>query len=398
MAYYRKRGLKWEYRISFVDRQTGNQKETSKGGFSTKKEAQIAANEAESKINYFGFADSGNERIAHYFADWLEVYKKPNVKPITYSVQERNVRLNILPRWGNYKLKDMNRTEYQKWINELRDHYSEGTTRRIHSIFSSAMNDAVHEFKIMRENPLQKIKIPKDVDKSGKISFFTKDQLELFLNATNTIVKHAKYQESIQYFALFTLIARTGLRIGEALALTWDDISFDFKTVTINKTLVYPLNSTPYLSTPKTKKSERTIKLGDLTSKVLKKHRINQKEVILKYENYKATKDNIIFHQHEGRWLRTNVVREYFKEVCKRAGLPVLSPHALRHTHAVHLIEAGATLKYVSERLGHASATITSDTYLHVTEKIEDDSLDLYEKYIQIQNGQKKGKTSISSE
>lgn len=395
MAFFRKRGLKWEYRVSFVDRRTGKKNETSKGGFNTKKEAQIAANDAESKINYFGFAENGNEKIDNYFVEWLEIYKKPNVKPITYSVQERNVRLNIVPRWGNYKLKDINRTEYQKWINELKNHYSEGTIRRIHSIFSSAMNDAVHEFKIMRENPLQKIKIPKDVDKPNKISFFTKEQLQLFLDTTNITVKHAKYQESMQYYALFTLIARTGLRIGETLALTWDDISFDFKTVTINKTLVYPLNSTPYLSTPKTKKSERTIKLDDLTSKVLKKHRINQKEVILKYENYKATKDNVIFHQHEGRWLRTNVVREYFKEVCKRAGLPVLSPHALRHTHAVHLLEAGVSTKYVSERLGHASTTITSDTYLHVTEKIEDNALELYEQYTKIQNGQKTGKTSI---
>ncbi|WFA22500.1 site-specific integrase [Paenibacillus mucilaginosus] len=94
-------------------------------------------------------------------------------------------------------------------------------------------------------------------------------------------------------------------------------------------------------------------------------------------------KDNIVFHQHDGRWLRTNVVRDYFKAVCKRANLPVLSPHALRHSHAVHLLEAGANIKYVSERLGHASVKITADTYLHVTKKIEDDALALYERYVQ---------------
>nr|WP_275422952.1 tyrosine-type recombinase/integrase [Paenibacillus mucilaginosus] len=94
-------------------------------------------------------------------------------------------------------------------------------------------------------------------------------------------------------------------------------------------------------------------------------------------------KDNIVFHQHDGRWLCTNVVRDYFKAVCKRANLPVLSPHALRHSHAVHLLEAGANIKYVSERLGHASIKVTADTYLHVTKKIEDDALALYEKYIQ---------------
>ncbi|WP_409179202.1 N-terminal phage integrase SAM-like domain-containing protein [Brevibacillus fortis] len=84
------------------------------------------------QVNHFGFAENGDEVVSKYFDDWLEVYKKPNVKPNTYSVQERNVRINILPRWGNYRLKDITRTEYQKWINKI---YSEGTVRRIHSIF-----------------------------------------------------------------------------------------------------------------------------------------------------------------------------------------------------------------------------------------------------------------------
>lgn len=382
MASFRKRGSKWEYRIIYIDRQTRKQKEKSKGGFPTKREAQIAAGEEEAKIRHFGFSENGEEQIDHFFKEWLEVYKRPNVKPITYSVQERNVRLNILPRWGKYRLKELSRNEYQRWINELRGHYSEGTVRRIHSIFSSAMTDAVHEFQILRINPIQKIKIPKDVEKSGAISFFTREQLNAFIESTKPM-KNSKYQYSIQNYALFSLLSRTGLRIGEALALTWDDLNFEAGNLTVCKTLVYPLNSQPYISTPKSKSSNRTVKLDDATLKLMKRHWINQKEVILRYENYKPSDKNLMFHQQDGRWLRTNVVREYFKEVCKRAGVPVLSPHALRHTHAVHLLEAGANLKYVSERLGHKSVKVTADTYLHVTEKIEDDALNLYAQYIE---------------
>lgn len=381
MAFFRKRGDKWEYRISYKDRQTGRQKEKTKGGFKTKKEAQIAASEEEQKIHHFGFSENGRELVGDYIEEWLEVYKRPNVKPITYSLQERNVRLNILPRWSNYRLNEITRNEYQKWINELRNRYSEGTVRRIHSIFSTAMHDAVHEFRILRENPIQKIKVPPEVEKRKEVRYFTREQLDKFLSQV-VPVKNAKYRHSIQYKVLFTLLARTGLRIGEALALTWDDINLQNKTLTVSKTLVYPLNSAPYLSTPKSKKSNRTIKLDDRLVALLKRHSVNQKEVILRYVNYKASDKNLLFHQQDGRWLRTNVVREYFKEVCKRSDLPILSPHALRHTHAVHLLEAGATIKYVSERLGHASIKVTADTYLHITKKIEDDALKLYESYV----------------
>jgi integrase len=383
MASFRKRGSGWEYRIKYIDRRTGKPREKSKGGFKTKKEAQIAAAKEETRIHHYGFSEDGNEKVEAYFQEWLETYKKPHVKPITYSVQERNVRLNIIPRWGNYRLKDITRKEYQQWINELREHYSVGTVRRIHSIMSSALDDAVHEFNILLENPTKKIKIPKDTEKKERVSYFTREELDKFLKTVKRPVKHAKHKHSIQYYVLFSLLARTGLRIGEALALTWDDIDLKKRTLSVNKTLVYPLNSTPYVSTPKSKNSIRTIKLDKTMVDLLKKHRINQKEVYLRYENYRPSEKNLVFHQHDGRWLRTNVVRDYFKTVCKRAGVPILSPHALRHTHAVHLLEAGANIKYVSERLGHASVKVTADTYLHVTDKIEDQALSRYEEYIQ---------------
>ncbi|MGA4718824.1 tyrosine-type recombinase/integrase [Fictibacillus nanhaiensis] len=371
----------WEYRVRYKDRSSQKHKEKSKRGFKTKKEAQLAAAKVEMDLDYYGFSEDGNEMVDKYFENWLEVYKKPHVKPITYSLQERNVRLNILPKWQGYKLKEIERTEYQRWINTLRETYTEGTVRRIHSIMNSAMNDAVHEFRIIKENPITRISVPKDNQDDKEVKFFTIHQLEHFLSKVKAPQKNAKYQHSIQYYVLFTLLARTGIRIGEALALTWDDIDLDGKKLNINKTLVYPTNSKPYLSTPKSKKSKRSIGLDDQTLQLLKKHRINRSEVYLRYMNYKKADTNIVFHQHEGRWLRTNVVREYFKEICKRINLPVLSPHALRHSHAVHLLEAGASLKYVSERLGHSSIKTTADTYLHVTQKVEDQALELYQQY-----------------
>ncbi|MNO32250.1 Tyrosine recombinase XerC [compost metagenome] len=380
MASFRKRGNGWEYRVTYTDRRTGKRREKTKGGFSTKKEAQLSAASEELKIEERGFSENGNELISTYLEKWLETYKRPAVKINTYLLQERNVRLNIIPRWGNYRLKDITRTEYQKWINELRDQYSEGTTRRIHSIFASAIDDAVTEFQIIRESPIKKIKIRKDEnEETGRIKYFTIKELDKFLTAC-VPVKNAKYQHSRHYSALFTLLARTGLRIGEALALTWDDIDLDNGTVSVTKTLIYPLNSDPRVTTPKTKSSVRTIKLDQKTIQAIKEYRLNQREVVMMY-GYKRPTQKLVFHQQDGRWLRINVVRDYMKEVCKRVGLQELSPHALRHTHAVHLLEAGATIRYVADRLGHASIK-TTEKYLHVTKKIEKDALDLYAQYM----------------
>lgn len=344
-------------------------------------ERLFEATAEEMALNQTGVVENANILLKDYLKEWLEVYKRPVVRPITYSVLERNVRLNIIPRFGNYKLKDIKRSEYQKWINELAGQYSVGTIRRIQSLMNSALNNAVWDFHYLRTNPLQKIKIPLD-NTDKKLKFYSTEELDKFLKALTITQKNAKYQHSKQYYALFTLLARTGLRIGEALALTWNDFDLNTKIVSINKTLVYPLNSTPYLSRPKTRNSVRTILMDDFSVKVLENHRVNQKEVCIMYKNYKAANDNLVFHQHDGRWLRTNVVRDYFKTNCKRAKVPILSPHALRHSHAVHLLEAGANIKYVSERLGHASIKTTADTYLHITKKIEADSMQMYVDYM----------------
>lgn len=380
MASFRKRNDFWEYRVRYKD---GNKfKEKSKGGFKTKKEAQLAAAKVEEKIAAGIRVQSEDMYFKDYVLEWLEVYKKPTLKKITYSVVERNVRLNLIPQFGEYKLKDINRIDYQKWINGLTEHYSMGTIRRIHSIMSSSINDAVLDYRILPYNPLQKIKLPHK-EEDNKIKYFSTDDLKSLLTHFKNN-PHGKYKLSNQYYSLFYLMSTTGIRIGEALALKWEDIDFTSKKLTVNKTLVYPLNSDPYISTPKTKSSIREIQLDDLTVEVLRKHRINQKEVCLKYPNYKSSADNLMFHQQDGRYLRINVTRDYFKEKCKLVGIDILSPHALRHSHAVHLLESGANIKYVSQRLGHASIKTTADTYLHITQKMEDDSISSYQSYMNL--------------
>ncbi|MGE6602638.1 tyrosine-type recombinase/integrase [Lysinibacillus fusiformis] len=386
MASFRKRNNTWQYRIRIKDHQTGQWKETTKSGFKTKKEAQLAASKAEIDNEYYGFQDDGKETIAQYMPKWFELYKRPHLKESTINLQERTINNVILPRWGNYALKDITRAEYMKWILELSDTYSDGSIRRFHSIFASALNDAVYEFKLLRETPLSRLKLPNKT-RDKKVKFFTVEEMHLFLDATALKPKNAKYQHSVERYAMFFTMARTGLRIGEILSLEWGDIDSINNTIDVNKTVYYDNDTNlPVVSDTKTTSSERVIEFDEEVAKVLKKWNINQKEIHLRYPymkpQIKEKEKMLVFHNTSGTYWQANVVREHFKEICKRANVPILSPHALRHSHAVHLLESGADLKYISRRLGHKTIKTTADTYLHITKKIERNALDLYKKHV----------------
>ncbi|RNC98268.1 site-specific integrase [Lysinibacillus halotolerans] len=382
MASFRKINGTWEYRIRFKDFASGKWKEKSKRGFSTKKEAQLAANEEVLKFEYYGFQEDGKETLNEFIVKWFELYKRPNLKQSTVDLQERNIKNNILPRWGNYKLKEITRLEYKEWLTDLSERYSEGSIRRIHSIMSTAMHDAVHEFRILRENPITRMKIPK-LAEEHKIKYFSVEEMEKLICVAKEKVKKSKYRESSQHYTLIYFLFHTGLRIGEALALTWDDINFEHAQVSVDKTCRYKdKGKEVVITSTKTTSSERIIEIDIDTLEVLKEYKKNQQDMYSKFNYYKKPENDLIFHTPTGEYWRANVIREQFKVFCKRAGIPELSPHACRHSHAVHLLEAGADIKYISERLGHKSVETTYDTYTHITKKIERNALDLYKKYL----------------
>ena len=179
------------------------------------------------------------------------------------------------------------------------------------------------------------------------------------------------------YFVLSTLLSRTGLRLGEASALKWDD--WNRNKIEINKTL-YREGKTDYINPPKTQSSYRTIVIDRYLIELLKNFKIKKNELALA-SSRNIPNQEYIFTDESGNFIKQSNYRTYFYKMCDLAELPRLSPHALRHSHAVHLLESGSNIKYVSERLGHSSINMTANVYLHVSKKMETEAISMYERY-----------------
>lgn len=365
---------KWRYRIRY--KENGKFKEISKSGFRTKRDAQSAANEIELKIESGSKIYGENLLIHEYLDNWLKI-KEKQIKKSTRSKIKRAIHLHILPKFAYYKISEIQRIDCINWVNEMCDKLSVDSAKSYCATFSTALEDAVNDYKLIESNPMKNIKYPRNNKRKNEIQFFEKSDLQKLLIVSESY-KGTKSFINYQYYVLTFLLARTGLRLGEALALKWEDITED--KLTVNKTL-YRENNTNFITGPKTDSSYRTILLDKKSLELLKKFKIQKLEYSMK-ESFFILNKNYIFTDANGDFLKQCNYRTYFSTICKIADVPKLSPHALRHSHAVHLLESGSNIKFVSERLGHSTINMTANVYLHVSKKMETDSISRYENFL----------------
>ncbi|MFP7171911.1 tyrosine-type recombinase/integrase [Terribacillus halophilus] len=373
---FRKHPNGWEYRIRITDPITHERKERSKRGFRTKPEARIAAQELERKL-LSGLEMNDDILLKDYLPEWLKEYKEGVVRKNTYQIHERNINKHLIPYFKNMKLVDLKPVTYQKFLNYLVDFgYSRRTVQIIHGTMRSAMERAKINQKI-EFNPCDGAEI-----KTQKKRRSSKEDLPYIPSGRVNDLLKAAYEYGYIYYVIFKILVETGMRKGEAAGLQWTDINLKEKTINITHTLHFNAKTEEELfGDTKTYTSQRTIGIDNDLVKMLQFHIKWQNQNKLALGDNYAHSLNLVCSRPDGTHLTKSTLFNAFSRILKRAEIDPLPIHGLRHTHAVMLLEAGASMKYIQERLGHKSMQVTSDIYSHISKKLEQNTLDKYEEY-----------------
>lgn len=240
----------------------------------------------------------------------------------------------------------------------------------INRIFQHALS-----LGIVETNPCQSVIVPQvKIEKSSKkLKFYTKDELSQLFSYVESLPSG---QWSNEYFkALLRVLVATGVRIGEAMALSWSDIDLDNQTISVSKTTVQRVM---IQDTPKTDKSNRVITIDDKAVSALKRWYLFQKKHFMSVGN---PQQKLVFPSYKGKVKDYNHVTKFLKDCEEVAGLPILSFHGFRHSHASLCLNAGMSYKVIQERLGHSTLQMTMDLYSHLEPEKKNQELELFTKY-----------------
>jgi integrase len=357
----RKRGKKWYYYfdLGVVD---GKRKKVERVGGTTKKEAEKALRDSMSEYDNEGkLLDESGISFSDYLDYWIKNYVDINCKFNTRRIYLHAINKHIIPNIGMYKIKNLNTPVIQNFINSLRDKLSLSSMKLISVVIKSSLDYAVYPANLIKISPYRHIKLPR-VDRTEEaVKTITQEQFDKLLELT---------PEGTTVYIPMQLGYHTGMRAGEVLALTWDDVDLKQKTIDINKTLIYSNESTTrnVIGTPKTKSSYRVIPIGDKLTNILKKYKNRQKELKLKYDQFYQDADNVIPNiactYESGKQVSIRNLNYIITSIKKHLDFE-FTFHVLRHTHATMLIQNDVNPKEVQNRLGHANINITLDTYTH---------------------------------
>lgn len=346
-VYQDKKSKKWYFVANLGYDHEGKRIRHWERGFATQKDAKIAyskymndfsdsAVKTNSTMSYKEFLDS------YFFPD----YKK-SVELSSYKTIKQCINAHCKP-FFNIQLKNITAPMLKKWQNNLLEEYSNGYIHQLYLIVQQSLDLAV-QINLLKTNvakQIKNVKVPhKDVD------FWTVDE---FKKAISCINKNT-YKNQLYFIIVWTLFM-TGIRFGEAHALTWNDIDLEKKEICINKSMVYNNRNDYYIKVPKSKAGNRILTIDNKTATFL-----------MEWKNIqtKNIKTNFVF-SYTGYPVSKSSIKHLIDTISVQANVHRIKIHALRHSHAALLISLGESALVIKERLGHENIKTTLGIYGHL--------------------------------
>ena len=293
-----------------------------------------------------------------YYGQWLVIYKEGSVRGVT--MQKYHLTADWVKRLiPNVRLCDFDRITYQQLINDYAESHERQTTMDFHHQLKGAILDAVDDGLIARD-PTRKVIIKGKSPNEKKKKYLSRYELQKLLADLDLT-------SGLNMDWLILLIAKTGMRFSEAIAVTPADFDFTHQILSVNKTWDY--KGEGGFQPTKNKSSVRKIRLDWQT--------VGQFYAIVRDLNEKEP-----FFVSKEKKIYNSTLNDILERHCKAVGIPTISVHGLRHTHASLLLFDGVSIASVAQRLGHSSINTTQKTYLHIIRELENKDIDLIMKSI----------------
>ena len=302
--------------------------------------------------------------VSQWLDTWMETFCAVKVKPLTYSTYHVAIKNHIKPSLGALRLQAVRGVHVQKLYNRMTaDGLSAKTVKNVAAILHKAFSVAVKQ-GLMQANPCDAAELPKAMHK--EITPLTDSEIPLFLEA----IKGHPFEGA------YALCLFAGLREGECLGLSWDQVDFEARRITISQQLQKEKKKgARYYIAPSTKSGKpRQIEPPEIAFEYLRTERRRQTEKRLAAGELWSNPDNLVFTDELGHHFAIPTFYERFKRIAASIGRPDARPHDLRHTAATVAIAAGADVKSVQDLLGHATASFTLNVYAHTSEQMKKDT------------------------
>lgn len=306
--------------------------------------------------------------LEKWMGEWLATYCK-TLKPRALETYRSSINTRIVPYLGKAKLKNLKQKDIQEFINELMEEgLSAKSVKNIHGVLHKALQKAV-ELEYIKSNPSNNIALPKLQKK--EMQTIPETSVKSFLSLFD-----GDYFQPLITFALYT-----GLRQGELLGLSWDNVDMEHKALTVRQQLTLVTGEGWRLTSPKHDKV-RTIPLTSQAMEVLQEQKERQDKMRSDSLGLWNNDLNLVFTNQLGRYCCRTTLMEHWYRAIKESEFSNIRFHDLRHSFATFLLRAGVDFKTLSELLGHSSVNFTMSTYAHITKAMERDAADKLEQFL----------------